>query len=143
MANMTNWLEENILNSVFHGDATTWIPSGVYLAIADSDADVDELEAGTESEGAFNHEITDYTGDRPQLYLTTVVQEDGKATLENEEEILFENMQISAVQYLLVCDSETKEDGNVLYWGEMSPVVNTGPAETLRIPAGGISITLD
>ncbi len=143
MANMTNWLEENILNSVFHGDATTWIPSGVYLALISAGADEEALEDGTAAGGAFTQEITEYSGDRVQLYVTTVTQEDGKAMLTNDGEIVYDDLPLGSIGYVAICDTEDKEQGNALFWGAANPLINVGPGDTVTIATNMLKVTLE
>ena len=143
MANISNYLEEKILNHVMRNVALT-SPSTVYVGIISDDAIDADLEAGT-----LTNEITGYDGDRKPVVFTEPEQvESGtavltsKATIKNNSDIDFENMPASTVKYAIVCDAPT--NGNILYWCPLAGgTKNTNAGDIFRIPEDGLILDLD
>lgn len=136
MANISNYLEEAILNHVMRNDALT-SPSTVYVGIVNDDASDNDLEAGT-----LTNEITDYDGNRKPVTFSAPTQEGGKATIKNTASLDFVNMPAVTVKYAIVCDADS--GGNVLYWCPLSggsKSVNGG--DIFRIPEDGLVLDLD
>ncbi|AZO93561.1 hypothetical protein [Halocella sp. SP3-1] len=135
MANISNYLEEKILNHIFNG-ITYNSPITIYLGLVNDIATDTELE-----EGDLTNEITAYSGDRKVISFTGVTQADGKATIENDTSIDFVDMPVTNVKYAIVCDSTT--GGNILYWCPATNVREVFAGDTYRIPAGGLQLTLN
>lgn len=136
--NFSNYLETAILDFWLKANSGNYsAPSAVYVGLADSNATQSEMENSD-----FTHEITGYTGNRPQLTVGTISQdENGAASCANTSAIDFENMPLCTVKYIFVADSAVKGQGNVLWWLELDPprvVANAG--DTFRIPTGGLQI---
>jgi hypothetical protein len=141
VGNISNYLEEVILDWVFRGNSGNHSPpSALYLGIA-------ELHANTPSEleqGNLSHEITGYNGDRKLITFGTISQNsEGKAQIKNTNTIEFENMPAVTVGYAFISDSPTKGEGNVLWWMPLETPKTTNSGDTLRVPAEAITITLD
>ena len=136
MANISNYLEEKILNHVMRNDVLT-SPSTVYVGIISDDASDADLEAGT-----LTNEITGYDGNRKPVVFTVPEQVGGKATIKNNSDIDFENMPASTVKYAIVCDAPT--NGNILYWCPLAGgTKNTNAGDIFRIPEDGLILDLD
>ena len=135
MANISDYLEEALLNHVMRNTAYT-SPVTVYVGIV-SDVAVDaDLEAGT-----LTNEITGYTGDRKAVTFGAPSQVTGKATITNSADIDFESMPAVTVAYAIVCDAATL--GNILYWCPLSANKTTNSGDTFRIPASNLTLDLD
>ena len=140
MANISNYLEEKILDTVMKAGANTWIPATVYCGIVNDTAIDTDMEAGTRT-----NEITGYTGDRKAISWGTIAQSGGKATVSNSAAIEFESMPAPAgaqVKYAIICDSDTGD--NILWWLP----ITAGPkafneGDTFRIPIGDLTIDID
>ncbi|MDD3492974.1 MAG: hypothetical protein PHZ19_05720 [Candidatus Thermoplasmatota archaeon] len=141
MANISNYLEEIILDWVFKANSkSSTPPQAVYLGLAVDEEGVDaELE-----DGDFTNEITGYTGNRKLITFGDIAQDnDGRATIKNYDEIEFASMPAVTVGYAFISDSATKGEGNVLWWMQVAEpkIMNNG--DTLRVPAENIVIMLD
>ena len=86
MANISDYLEEELLDHVFRNLAYTG-PTTVYCGLVDDSGTDAEMEAGT-----LTNEITAYTGDRKAITFGAPSQESGKATIKNSAALEFENM---------------------------------------------------
>ncbi|MTI61959.1 MAG: hypothetical protein FH762_18610 [Firmicutes bacterium] len=135
MTNISNYLEEKILNHIFNG-ITYNPPPTVYLGLVSDTATDAELEAGD-----LTNEITAYSANRKVITFTGATQADGKATVENDTGIDFVDMPVTNVKYAIVCDSAT--GGNILYWCPATNVREVFAGDTYRIPAGGLQLTLN
>lgn len=136
MANISNYLEEAILNHVMRNDPYT-SSTTVYVGLISSDASDNDLEAGT-----LTNEITGYDGNRKPVVFTEPTQVGGKATIKNNADIEFENMPAVTVEYAIVCDAET--NGNILYWCPLTGGTKTTNAgDIFRIPEDGLVLDLD
>lgn len=135
MANISNYLEEAILNHVMRNEEYTR-PTTVYVGIISDDASDNDLE-----EGILANEITTYTGNRKPVTFTEPTQQDGKATIKNNAAIDFEDMPAVTVKYAVVCDAET--NGNILYWCPLTDIKTTNAGDTFRIPEDGLVLDLD
>lgn len=136
--NFSNYLETAILDFWLKANSGNYsAPSAVYVGLADNNATQSEME-----DSDFTHEITGYTGNRPQLTVGTISQNaDGAAECSNTSAIDFENMPECTVKYIFVADSPTKGQGHILWWVELDPpkvVANAG--DTFRIPTEGLKL---
>ncbi len=135
MANISNYLEEAILDHVMRNSAYT-SPSAVYCGLVTSAASDADLEAGT-----LTNEITSYTGNRKAITFGEPTQVGGKATIKNENALEFEDMPAATVAYAIVCDQETT--GNILFWCPLDDNKTTNSGDTFRIPVDGLTLDLD
>lgn len=135
MANISNYLEEAVLNHVMRN--IEYIrPATVYVGLITSAAIDTDLEAGI-----LTHEITAYVGNRKAVPFAAPTQIDGKATIKNTGVIDFEDMPAVTVKYAIICDAETA--GNILWWCPLSPTKTTNEGDTFRIIDEGLVLDLD
>ncbi len=134
MANIANFLEEELLDHVFRNLAYTG-PATVYCGLVETGDYDAELEAGT-----LTHEIIAYTGDRKAITFGVPAQVAGKATIKNTATIEFENMPAVTVKYAIVCDATTV--GNILYWCPLAAEKTCNAGDTFRIPVDGLVLDL-
>ncbi len=135
MANISNHLEEALLNHVMKNTAYT-SPAAVYCGLVTSTASDADMEAGT-----LTNEITAYTGDRKAITFGTITQVGGAATVKNTVAIEFEDMPAVTVAYAIICDATTA--GNILWWLPLDVNKTTNAGDTFRIPVDGLTVTLD
>jgi len=139
MANISNYLEEALLNHVMRNNAYT-SPTNVYCGLVSNDASEADLEAGT-----LTNEITGYTGDRKEITFSapsqTVTGHEGKAAIQNTNLLEFLNMPAGTVKYAIICDADSA--GNILYWCPLDTEKNTNAGDTFRIPVEDLTIDLD
>lgn len=133
--NMTSYLEEKILDHIFNGVSYT-PPSTIYVGLVSDVATDADLEAGD-----LTNEITEYTGDRKALDWSTAAQVDGKGTVGNTNQVDFEAMPSTVVEYAIICDSAT--GGNILYWLPASTVKTIYVDDVFRVRADDINISQD
>ena len=134
MANITNYLEEKLLNHVFRNIEFTK-PTVVYCGLVETgDYDV-ELEAGT-----LTHEITNYTGNRKAITFGAPSQVSGKATIKNTAVLEFANMPAKTVKYAIICDAAT--GGNILYWCPLAAEKTFTGGEIFRLPIDELVLNL-
>lgn len=132
MANLSNYFEEEILDNYL-------VSATVYVGLIDDNADDDDLETGN-----LDDEITEYSGERKSITFTSPSQTDGKATIENDEDIDFEGMPGVTVKYAVIMDSEDADNsGNILYWCPADSAKTANVGDTYRIPSGDLTLTLD
>lgn len=139
MANISNYLEEALLNHMMRGQAggTSYNqPGNVYVGLITNTATDNELESGD-----LTNEVTAYDGNRKEIIFTEPVQIDGKATITNIGNIDFENMPAETIKYAIICDNNT--GGNILYWCPALQIKTTNEGDTYRIPDGDLTIDLD
>jgi len=135
MANISNYLEEKILDHVMRNTAYT-SPTTVYCGLVSSSASDADLEAGT-----LTNEITAYTGNRKAVTFGAPAQVGGKATIKNENALEFEDMPAVTVAYAIVCDGATAN--NILFWCPLDTNKTTNAGDTFRIPVDGLTLDLD
>jgi len=129
MANLSNYFEEQILTEKL-------VNSTVYVGLISDTATDADLESGD-----LTNEITAYTGDRKSISFTSPTQVSGKATIENDANIDFEDMPAETVGYAVIMDAQTA--GNILYWCPADNVKTTNSGDTYRIPSGDLTLDLD
>jgi len=137
MANISNYLEEKLLNHVMRGESYS-SPTNVYVGIVSDSATESELESGD-----LINELDGYDGDRKSVSFTEPSQVDGKATIENTNLIEFEDMPEGEVEYAFVADSATKGQGNILYWMPLKDSKFTNEGDILRLVEGELTLSLD
>ncbi|GAI63523.1 unnamed protein product [marine sediment metagenome] len=140
MSNISNYLEEILLNLMFRATAYPGgAPATVYCGLVDNVGTDAELEAGT-----LTHEITTYTGDRKAITFKVPAQVGAdpasKATIKNDPAIEFENMPAMTVKYAIVCDAAT--GGNILYWCPLAAEKTCNAGDTFRIPVDALVLDL-
>ena len=135
MANISNYLEEKLLNHVFRNIAYTK-PAAVYCGLVETGDYDAELEAGT-----LTHEITTYTGNRKAITFGAPAQVSGKATIKSTAVLEFENMPAKTVKYAIVCDAAT--GGNILYWCPLAEEKTCNGGDTFRLPIDALVENLD
>lgn len=134
MSNISNYLEEGLLNHVFRNSELT-SPVTVYCGLIESGEYDAELEAGT-----LTHEITAYTGDRKAITFGAPEQLSDKATIKNSAIIEFENMPAVTIKTAIVCDASTV--GNILYWCPLETEKTSNAGDIFRIPVNGLVLDL-
>lgn len=134
MANITDYLEEVLLNHVFRNTPYS-SPAAVYCGLVESGDYDAELEAGT-----LTHEVAAYTGDRKAITFSAPAQVGGKATVKNSAALEFENMPAVTVKYAIVCDAATA--GNILYWCPLAAEKTCNEGDTFRIAVDGLVLDL-
>jgi hypothetical protein len=137
MANISNYLEEAILNHIMRN--TEYVrPSAVYAGLVTNIATDEDLENGT-----LTNEITAYTGNRKPITFKEPTQVDGKATIYNDGVIDFVNMPSTIIKYIIVCDAAT--GGNILYWCPLfeGATKTTNSGDTFRLIDEGLVLDID
>ena len=139
MANISNYLEEALLNHVFRNTAYTMPGATLYVAIFPSTKDEAELE-GNDKTG----EITAYDeATRPSVAFDAPTQELGKATIVSSGAVEYTDMPAVTVGYAAIMDGSTKTEGNILYWMPLTDSKQTNAGDTFTFPAGDIVLDLD
>jgi len=135
VSNISNYLEEKLLNHVFRNIAYTK-PTTVYCGLVETGDYDAELEAGT-----LTHEITAYTGNRKAITFGAPAQVGGKATIKNTVALEFSNMPAKTVKYAIVCDAATA--GNILYWCPLAVEKTCNAGDMFRIAVDGLVLDLE
>ncbi len=141
MANISNYLEEVLLNHVFRNINYASPGATHYVALFSSTKDTDELEANDAS-----GEITAYAeADREPVEFdeATPFQTGGKATLVSNMAVEYTVMPAVLVRHLAICDNATHGAGNILYWMQLNDDRDCAAGDACRFPAGNISLDLD
>ncbi len=141
MANITNYLEEGLLDHVFRDVNFDRPGTTLYVGIFLSTKAEGELEANNK-----DAEITDYTGtNRPSVSFNwkSPKQQGGKATIESAAAVEFLNMPAVTMGYAAIFDSAAHAGGNMLYWMPVLPNKTTNAGDTFFFPAGDIVLDLD
>lgn len=134
MSAAADYLEEALLNHVLRNVAYT-SPTTVYVGLVSDAATEADLESGD-----LTNEITGYTGDRKAVTFTAPTQVAGKATIENDVDLTFENMPASTIGHLIICDSATA--GNILYHSTPTQVKTANAGDTYKIMSGDLTVDL-
>lgn len=132
MANISNYLEEAILNAVFRGQPFT-PPAAVYVALYLNDPT--DLDVGTEVSGG------NYL--RQQVTFSAPQQVDGKATIVNAADVEFPvaTADWGLITHVGIRDAET--GGNLLYYGPLENPREILQNDRLKWLAGDLVLTLD
>lgn len=131
MANISNYLEEAILNAVFRGQPFQ-SPAAVYVALYLNDPT--DQDVGTEVSGG------DYA--RQQVIFAAPVQEDGKAVIKNAEEVAFP---VATSDWGLITHVGIRDaavGGNLLYYGPLQNPREILENDRLKWLAGDLVLTL-
>ena len=137
MSAASNYLEEALLNHVLRNEELT-SPTEVYVGIVDDNATEEDLE-----DGDLTNEITEYDGDRKSVTFTEPTQIEGKATVENNVEVVFENMPEVTINYVIITDDPTKGSGNILYHSVPDDIKTSNQGDTVRFLEGEITVDND
>ena len=137
MANMSSFLEEEILDHILRGNSYS-SPTTVYVGLVSDSATDDDLE-----DGDLTNEIDGYDGDRKEITFTEPSQVDGKATVESDVQIDFEDMPETTVEYAIITDDSTPDSGNILYWCPSVETKTTNEGDTYRIDTNNLTIDQD
>lgn len=137
MSQASNYLEEKLLDHVLR-DTSYSPPSTIYVGLVDDNASEGDLESGD-----LVDEIDGYDGDRKTVTFTSPEQEDGKATVENEDEISFENMPAVTVSFVILTDDPSPGSGNILYYSEPDAIKTANSGDTYRILTGDLTVDVD
>jgi len=135
MSSASNYLEEALLNHILNNVAYT-SPTTVYVGLVDDTATEADLESGD-----LTNEITGYTGDRKAVSFTSPTQVSGKATVENDVEITFEDMPATTIAFAIVTDSATA--GNILYHSAPTQIKTANAGDTYKIEVGDLTVDND
>ena len=129
---MSNFLEEAILNGTLR-NITYSAPDNVYLALYTNNPT--DSDTGTEVSGG------DY--ERQPVSFTSPTQTEGRATVENENEIEFEiaTEDWGTITHMGIRDSQN--GGNLLYYGELQNSKTIDQGDQFRVQAGDLVIDLD
>lgn len=137
MANLSNYLEEALLNHVLKNSAYS-SPAAVYAGLVNDSAVDTDMEAGT-----LTNEITAYTGNRKAITWGSISQVSDKATVATATVALeFEDMPAVTTKYVIICDGATKGAGNILIYAPLTTPRTTSAGDTLRIPIGDLTVDL-
>ena len=132
MANISNYLEERILNHIFRGASST-SPSNLYLGLFLNNPT--DAGTGTEVSG------TGY--ERQTVSFNAPSQIDGKATISNNAEIEFPS---AGSNWGLVTHAAIYDDitgGNMLYYGPLQNPKDVETSDILKILESELVLTLD
>ncbi len=129
-----------MLSHVFRGNVvgTEYSRPTVYVGLVSTAATEANLE-----EGLLANEVVTYDGNRRDVTFAAPVQEDGKATIRSEDRIEFTEMPSVTVRFVILCDTNTKGDANILWWLRLAEdkIVNAG--DICRLEADELVVTLD
>lgn len=132
MANMSDYLEERILNHIFRGVAST-PPTNLYVALFLNNPT--DASTGTEVSG------TSY--ERKLVTFTAPTQVNGQAQITNELEIEFNQAGSNwgTVTHAAVFDALT--GGNMYYYGALNTPKAIETNDVLKVLANELVLTLD
>lgn len=132
MANISNYLEEKVLNHVFRGVAST-SPVALYIALYTNNPT--DADTGTEVSG------TGYA--RQPISFTAPTQVDGKAQIANTADVEFPQAGASwgTITHAGIRDALT--GGNLLYYGPLNNPKLIETNDVLKVLAGELKLTLD
>lgn len=132
MANISNYLEEKILNHVFRKTAYT-APTVHYIALYTNNPT--DADTGTEVSGA------GYV--RQPITFTAPTQVDGKAQIENVTDVEFPQAGANwgTITHAGIRDALT--GGNLLYHGPLNNPKLIETNDVLKVLAGELKLTLD
>ena len=132
MANMSNYLEERVLNHIFRGVAST-SPGTLYIALFTNNPT--DAGTGTEVSG------TGYA--RQTITFTAPTQVNGKAQIENEADVEFPQ---AGADWGLVTHAAIYDDltiGNMYYYGALLNPKDVQTSDILKVLAGELKLNLD
>lgn len=139
MANMSNYLETQILNHLFRGTPYP-APTNVYIALCNDTLD-DTYVAGNSLP-----EITggDYTRKAVQCTPQKWTAPDPDGIIKNVEEIKWEQVSWEdTVKAIAITDSPQPLQGNVLFWGDLTKEKVVTEDDSISFAAQALSIQID
>lgn len=130
--NMSNYLEERVLNHIFRGVAST-APTNLYVALFLNNPT--DAGTGTEVSG------TGYV--RKSITFSAPVQVAGKAVIGNEADIEFAQAENNwgTITHAAVYDALT--GGSMYYYGALNNPKEIQTNDILKVLAGELKLTLD
>ena len=142
MANMSDYLETQLINHVFRTSSYTK-PSTLAIALctsAPTDSDTGSLtgkevsNAGSYARVALN-----------PLDANWAATSGGNGTTSNVSTITFPTATADwgTVTHVAICDSSTYGGGNLLFWGPLTASKTVSNGDTLTLSASGLSVQLD
>jgi hypothetical protein len=136
MANMSNYLEEKILNSLFRGVSYS-APSSVYIALCTETVDdTDDGSTLAEPTG------TGYARKAVVSNATSWTAPDQDGTIKNSEEIKWGSVQWNAtIKAIAICDALS--NGNVLFWGALTASKVVTADDSISFAPNTLSIQID
>jgi len=140
MANISDYLEEALLNHIFRNVDFPRPGATIYVAIFENTKAEAELEANNMA-----GEITAYTGIvRPGTAFGAPAQVLDKATITNSDIVEYAGMPAVTVGYLALVDEETHAGGgNILYWAKLTADRVCAAGDECKFPVGNITVDLD
>ncbi|MCK8826415.1 hypothetical protein MWH25_01460 [Natroniella acetigena] len=133
MANMTNYLEEKLLEHTLLN--LPWSsPNTVYLALLTDNPSESDLEAGE-----LGNEVDGGNYERQSIDFSGVVDSE----VENEFDIEFPQAtdEWGEVTHVYIMDSET--GGNALYWQELNIAKTIREDDLFKVPANNLTVEHD
>jgi len=139
MANISNYLEEALLNHVFRNVEFTRPGATIYIGLFANNKSSDELEANNRGD-----EITTYASTlRIGTAFGAPAQDGGKATITNTDTVEFTVMPATTVGFIAAFDNSNYSTGNILYWAKLTADKPTSTGDTFRMSTGNITFDLD
>lgn len=132
MANISNYMEERILNHFFKGVSSS-PPGTLYIALFLNNPT--DAATGTEVSGS------EYA--RKVITFGEVSQIEGKATISNSDDIEFDQ---AGDNWGLVTHAAIYDDltgGNMYYYGPLENPKDVQTSDILKVLAGELKLTLD
>lgn len=131
LANLSNYLEERILNHIFRGVASI-PPANFYVALFLNNP----TDAGT------GNELSGVNYARKPITFTTPTQTEGSASISNETEITFDQAGSNwgTVTHAAIYDSLT--GGNMYYYGALDTPKAIETNDILKVLANELVLTL-
>lgn len=140
MANISNYLEEALLNHIFRNTPYAMPGATIYVAIFENTKSEAQLESNN-----LAGEITGYNGVvRPSTTFGAPAQILGKATISSLNDVEYSNMPAVTVGYIALVDEETHAGGgNILYWIKLTVDRICGAGDGCKFEIGSITVDLD
>jgi hypothetical protein len=139
MANMSNYLEKKVLDHLFRGIPYP-APSSVYIALCNDTLD-DTIILGSDlPEVAGGNYVRKAIASNPSKW--TAPDDDG--IIKNVEEIKWEKVTWEdTVKAIAIMDSATPQQGNVLFWGDLTKEKVVTEDDSISFAEEALSIQID
>ena len=139
MANMSNYLEKKVLDHLFRGTPYT-APASVWLALCNDTLDDTIVSGALLPEIAGGNYVRKEVPSNPTKW--TVPDDDG--IIKNIEEIKWDKVTWEdTVRAVAIMDSPNPQQGNVLFWGDLTKEKVVTEDDSISFAEEALSIQID
>ena len=147
MANMSNYLENKLIDFIFRGKSYT-APATIYIALctatptdSSTGSTITEVSGGNYARQSLAADTTNWAATNGAAS-TTDPSSGTSGTTSNNSDIVWSGVTWSAtVTSIAICDAST--NGNMLFWGSLNANQTVTSGNTVTISTSALTIQID